>query len=360
MPGSKLLYADMDQCQHPIAGRQHHRCCGLHRGNQCRFYRPTVRKLFRLCSQHAHGHPRLTTAWNANSTYNNGTVSAASPVYSVAPGTYSAAQSVSIASSTSSSYICYTLSTSTPTLYPAPDNIGGCRQGTKYTSAVSIPSTTTLYAVAATTNTGPPSTLVAGSYIIGGGCSLSSGATVSQIQTAINSAANNACPAPNTSTVAFAAGSYTISSQVNVPCPVAPMTITGPVVPYVRPASLLPGSYSYTSPYTATLNGTITNNFAWVVGSNGCTNPITIQYFNWNGNQPSGGGGGWIDVVPGESNLTVTDNYIHGNWGNVSASHNYDDLITLPGVGFAQFPINSGITITWNVFGDGTSDCNAL
>ena len=118
---------------------------------------------------------------------------------------------------------------------------------------------------------------------------------------AVNSAAANACPAPNTATVAFAAGSYTISSQVTIPCPVAPMTIQGPAAAYVRPSNFLPGSYSYTSPYTANLNGTITNNFAWVVGSNGCTTPITIQYFNWNGNQPPGGGGGWIDVVAGKT-----------------------------------------------------------
>lgn len=121
------------------------------------------------------------TAWNANSTFNTGVSSAASPVYSVAPGTYSGTQSVSITTSTSpNNYICYTLSASPPTLYPHPDNNGGCVAGTLYTGAISIPTTATLYAAAGSNNSafatgsqsptglGPPSTLVAGTYTIGG------------------------------------------------------------------------------------------------------------------------------------------------------------------------------------------------
>jgi hypothetical protein len=108
-----------------------------------------------------------TTAWNTGSTYNTGTVSAASPVYSVAPGTYSGTQSVSITSSTGSANICYVVSSTTPTLYPQVDNNGGCAAGTAYTGPVSIPSTSTLYAMAGTPwGTGPPSTLVAGTYTI--------------------------------------------------------------------------------------------------------------------------------------------------------------------------------------------------
>jgi hypothetical protein len=120
------------------------------------------------------------TAWNANSTYNTGSQSSASPVYSVAPGTYSGTQTVSITTSTSpNNYICYELSPTTPTLYPQPDNNGGCTVGTLYTEAVSIPKTSTLYAMAGSNNAafgtavanptglGPPSTLVAGTYTIG-------------------------------------------------------------------------------------------------------------------------------------------------------------------------------------------------
>ena len=119
------------------------------------------------------------TAWNANSTYNTGVSSAASPVYSVAPGTYSTTQTVAIATSTSpNNYICYVLSSTVPTLYPQVDNNGGCTVGTLYSSPVSISSTATLYAMAGSNNAafgtnvanpaglGAPSTLVAGTYTI--------------------------------------------------------------------------------------------------------------------------------------------------------------------------------------------------
>ena len=125
------------------------------------------------------------TAWNANSTYNIGTPSAASPVYSVAPGTYGAAQTVAISTSTGPhNYICYVLSPSTPTLYPQPDNNGGCAAGTLYTGPITISNTATLYAMAGSNNSafpiaaqeppglGPPSTLVAGTYTIGAGSSI--------------------------------------------------------------------------------------------------------------------------------------------------------------------------------------------
>ena len=193
-----------------------------------------------------------------------------------------------------------------------------------------------------------------------GGCQLSSGASVAQIQTAINSAASNSCAAPSTSTVNFGAGRYAISSQINVPCPTTAMTIQGPSVGYVHPASLLPGSYSYTSPYTAILTGSLTSSSGWNVGSSSCKTPITIQNFEWNGGQPSSGGGGWMSVVGGTSNLTVQNNYAHGNWANTSTSHDYDDQIGLEGVGQSQTPIDTNVQILWNVFGDGTTDCNPI
>jgi Chitobiase/beta-hexosaminidase C-terminal domain len=126
------------------------------------------------------------TAYNANSTYNTGSGTASSspsPVYSVAPGTYSGTQSVAIATSgTPHNYICYTTSTSYPSPTPQPDNQGGCAAGTLYTGPVSISSSTTLYAMAGSNNDafgcctggspsglGPTSTLVAGTYTITGG-----------------------------------------------------------------------------------------------------------------------------------------------------------------------------------------------
>jgi hypothetical protein len=119
------------------------------------------------------------TASNANAVMNNGTASAASPVYSVAPGTYAGATSVAISTSTAGAYICYTLSSSTPALTPQPNNNGGCSAGTLYSGPISISSSATLYAMAGTSNAahpsalGPPSALVAGTYTIDGTASAS-------------------------------------------------------------------------------------------------------------------------------------------------------------------------------------------
>jgi hypothetical protein len=166
------------------------------------------------------------TAWNANSTYpaggqlalqegnsNGGTPpakSAASPVYSVAPGSYSDPQTVAITTSSgNASYICYEVVSGTasnpPALFPQPANYitatgetpqpssgvtwspgysapeSGCTSGTLYSGPISIPpagqpaGTYTLYAMAsynmfglplATQIGGPPSTLVAATYTI--------------------------------------------------------------------------------------------------------------------------------------------------------------------------------------------------
>jgi hypothetical protein len=150
---------------------------------------------FTYTTQPATGTP-TTTAWNANSTYTSGSypstvtgtgaaTSAASPVYSVAPGSYASAQSVGITTSTSPhNYICYLTSATTPIYYPQPDNNGGCSTGTLYTGPITISSTTTLYSMAGSSNAGfpsynnggsvdnpaglgPPSSLVAGTYTIG-------------------------------------------------------------------------------------------------------------------------------------------------------------------------------------------------
>jgi hypothetical protein len=62
------------------------------------------------------------------------------------------------------------LAASTPTLYPQPDNNGGCAEGTLYSGPVSVSSSQTLYAMAGTNwGTGPPSSLVAGVYTITSG-----------------------------------------------------------------------------------------------------------------------------------------------------------------------------------------------
>jgi Bacterial Ig-like domain (group 2)/Beta xylosidase C-terminal Concanavalin A-like domain len=183
---------------------------------------------------------------------------------------------------------------------------------------------------------------------------ISAGASVSTIVSTIGAAA--AATGPNT--VTFAAGNYTIDSQITIPCPVSPMTIQGPPVPYVPPTSVLAGSYSYTSPYAAKLLGATASSFGWQLNS--CAVPVTIQYFEWNGRQPSGGGGGWLIVLGGQNGTTVRYNYIHGNWASTSVAHNYDSLIRLDGPSQAPTPVDANVSIVWNVFGDGSSDCNPI
>jgi hypothetical protein len=106
------------------------------------------------------------TSYNAGSTTNNGTVSAASPVYSIAPGTYQAAQNVALTTGTSGGYICWLFSATQPAILVQTDNMGGCQRGTLYTGPVPVSSSGTLYAMASTNLTGPPSTMTAASYII--------------------------------------------------------------------------------------------------------------------------------------------------------------------------------------------------
>ena len=123
---------------------------------------------------------------------------------------------------------------------------------------------------------------------------------------------------------------------------------------------MLPGGYSYSSPYTANLNGSAGKR----LGLDGGLERVHARHHHpvlqLERRPASGGGGGWIDVVAGESDLTIQNNYIHGVWANTATSHDYDDLIALEGVGFAQLPINTNIKILWNVFGDGVSDCNPI
>jgi len=101
-----------------------------------------------------------------------GSFPANSPTMSPVPGTYTGTQSVTLASTTSGANICYILTAALPTLMPEPDSLGGCTTGTLYSSPVPVSSSQTLYAAAGTTvgnavsGTGPPSSIVHGSYTI--------------------------------------------------------------------------------------------------------------------------------------------------------------------------------------------------
>jgi Chitobiase/beta-hexosaminidase C-terminal domain/Legume lectin domain len=262
------------------------------------------------------------TAWNANSTYSTGggATSAASPVYSVAPGTYSSTQSVSITTSTSpNSYICYVLSSGAPSFYPQPDNNGGCVEGTLYSSPISVSSSATLYAKAGSnssafspgstnpTGLGPPSTLVAGTYTItgGGGASTptfspAAGTYTSAQSVSISDATSGATiyyttngTTPTTSSTQYT-GPITVSTtetlqaiavatgHANSPVASATYTINVPVVatPTFSPAA---GSYTTTQSVSisfATSGATIyytTNGTTPTTSSTPYTGPITVN-----------------------------------------------------------------------------------
>ncbi len=101
-----------------------------------------------------------------------------SPTYSPVPGTYSGTQSVTLSTTTPGAKICYILSAIPPVIMPATNNLGqdgttfGCSVGTLYSGPITVTSSQTIYAVAGTVagaaGSGPPSSLTAGAYVIGG------------------------------------------------------------------------------------------------------------------------------------------------------------------------------------------------
>ena len=96
------------------------------------------------------------------------TAPANAPVASPAPGTYAGTQNVTLTTSTSGAYICYLLSATPPLFLPQTNNDGGCSVGTLYTGPVTVTSSQTLYAIAGTTLSRPPSSVAQETYIITG------------------------------------------------------------------------------------------------------------------------------------------------------------------------------------------------
>lgn len=107
-------------------------------------------------------------------TYADSPLPANTPTFSPLPGTYSGTQTVTLASSTPNSYICYSLSASPLTIQPYPDSLGGCAVGTLYGGPISVSSSQTLYATAGTPQTAYAhgnaaiSSTTAGTYTVGG------------------------------------------------------------------------------------------------------------------------------------------------------------------------------------------------
>ena len=165
-------------------------------------------------------------------------------------------------------------------------------------------------------------------------CSIPSGASESTIQATLKS-----CGSGNTAT--FAAGSYSLSAALIVPCGVS---LAGPTVAWSNP-----------SRYTATLNSSVRGGPAVVFS--GCSTPASVHYLNCNGGQPSPDGGLCFYFPPGTSNFTVTYNHFYGNQANANGPNWYDGLIYFGGS--ASATVSNNDTVSWNIFGNPTlSDCS--
>jgi hypothetical protein len=90
----------------------------------------------------------------------------------------------------------------------------------------------------------------------------------------------------------------------------------------------------------------------------GCSASQTIQYLAWNGGLPSNGGG-FLEINPGTTNLSVKNNWLHGvNAPGASTGYqnNQADLIFFQGN--SSQPTTSNVLIQWNIFGSSSfADC---
>jgi hypothetical protein len=206
-----------------------------------------------------------------------------------------------------------------------------------------------------TTPTPPAPTSCGGPTI-----NLNSGMSTSTIQSNISSA-------PDCSLIVFAAGSYNITSQITIPCPKTGMTLTGPATGYPQAWNARP---------TAALNAGYTQGYPlFAMTPCASTQGVTIEYLEFNGNQPSSGGGSiYVPDAP-YSNLTLEYNYFHGNqevypYACGSAGNQYfcyedqnSTLVYLDGdtgnSGVSAGPVNTNTTIEYNVFGNPVpGDCS--
>jgi hypothetical protein len=143
--------------------------------------------------------------------------------------------------------------------------------------------------------------------------------------------------------VTFPAGTYSLTSHIVIPCGV---NVTGPFVS----TTPWPGTF------TANLNGSLGADWGFYMPGAGCTTPMTVQYFNWNGGDPTNGGGGFIYVPnTGQSNITIRNNHIYGNQAGQPSAGSvisgtliyFDGYSTSAG----SSPIVSNVTIQNNYFG---------
>jgi hypothetical protein len=164
---------------------------------------------------------------------------------------------------------------------------------------------------------------------------LSSGASQSTIQGALNSCGSG-------KTVMLSAGTYgPITSTVTIPCGVS---ISGPAVPY-----------SQRHNQTAVINGTVGEGPGFQTTA-GCTVPQTIQDVEWNGGQPNPNGGQFLHMVSGSQNFSVRNSYMHGNNCGAYCGDRNAGLVYIDNTG--TLPANSNVTVEWSIF-SAPGDCAA-
>lgn len=191
---------------------------------------------------------------------------------------------------------------------------------------------------------------LAGSRAHAATCPISSGASSSTIVSTIQG-----CASGNTVTVA--AGTYSVSSGISVPCGV---TITGPTVPLVLVGSSADGYGRYEYQPTAILNFSVSGSTAAFSYGASCSTARAITYLEVNTQHPSSDGGQVIYVSNGGgvSNLTIgPGNYFHGNQGNTAGGGVNDTLIYFDGTYTTATDVND--IVTWNRLG-ASGDCSNL
>ncbi|HET6218627.1 MAG TPA: hypothetical protein VFE27_16510 [Acidobacteriaceae bacterium] len=162
---------------------------------------------------------------------------------------------------------------------------------------------------------------------------VNAGQTSSMIQRVIGGAARG-------DTVSFAAGTYNITSRLKLKCGV---TYTGPIA----------------TPATAILNATFPRESAMIFNlysgsgwANPCTQPTTIEYFNF---ENTGG----IYVQTSFTNITIT----HNQFTNMACCNNpaFDSGIYFDGTQAAgnTTQVLSNATVTWNIFGADQNSCES-
>lgn len=282
------------------------------------------------------GVPPQPTSWAApygyvpsaptNATYTGGGApvpTANTPTFSPgAPLTFTnSPQAVSLADSTSGAVIHYTLDGSTPTSSSATYSSALQLTGTTTVNAIAIAVgynnssiATGVYTYSPTVTPPPPPPPTGGGTVTVGGCQVSPNSSAGTIQNAINSAASNSCPTPSNQ-VYFQPGVSNIawqptSSALNIPCPTsAGILLTGPYTVYDQSGVL----NAWSARPAATIRNSNSGASFQMLSLNGCSNQVTIQYLEIDGNKPQTGGGAIYFNGVNISNVAIEYNWIHGN-----------------------------------------------